>query len=46
MAVEQAAQSEHEQDERISFPLKLFGKSVLKQRKYRELTAMLGPVGD
>lgn len=33
-----------EQDERISFPLKLFEKSVLKQRKYKELSAMLGPV--
>ncbi len=46
MTVEQAISSEQEQDERISFPLKLFGKSVLKQRKYKELSAMLGPVGD
>lgn len=42
MVAEQAISQE--QDERISFPLKLFGKSVLKQRKYKELTAMLGPV--
>lgn len=28
-----------------NWPLQLFNRSVLKQRKYRELTALLGPLG-